>query len=427
MWSFFSEPRIRQLSVGWSAVIIIGIFVSDFIRVLPSIGVAGLFLTSLAYSISHKRIAQRARCPEVLSFTLIYIVHVVSAVTHSKLANEELQRDLLLQLPFLLLPVAFILLPSLLDKHKNGLWMLLIVCCLFAASRTTFTYLLNYQEINQHYTQSGVMPTVPDHIRFSLLVSIAILAGTILAFNKTLPIVLRRVIVFAVLILFVFQHLLAVRSGLVTMYVAGVLWLGWVGWQQRRWKAILVTVTLVSVLAIGCMLLFLTLRNKVVNTRYDVDQIELVDAANNYSITGRVYSYKIAWVLIQQYPWLGVSKVQMNEKISQQYEYLYPEINVRHYLMPHNQFIYNLLAYGAIGLLVFLISFYYPLYIALRNNNAIMVILYVIITLSFLVEYTLETHIGILTGIFFLLLAAVPASSGPPVRQQLRSASLRLA
>jgi len=382
--------------------------------------VAGLFLTSLVYSISHKRISQRAQCPELLSFTLVYLLHVVSAVTHSPLTDKDLQRDLLLQLPFLLLPIAFVLLPGLPKKHKDGLWLLLLVCCLAASGRTTLNYLLNHDEVNLLYVRSGVMPTVPDHIRFSLLVSIAVLAGILLAFDKNLSIVRRRAIVVGVLVLFVFQHLLAVRSGLVTMYTSGFLGLCWVGWQQRRWKVLFVTATLGSGLAVGCMLLFVTLRNRVVNTRSDVGQIELVDAANNYSITGRIYSYKIAWVLIQQHPLLGVSKVKMNEEITQQYRYSYPEITVSHYLMPHNQFIYNLLAYGAIGLLVFLISFYYPLYVALRTRNAMLMLLYLITTLSFMVEYTLETHIGILTGIFFLLLAAVPASSGLSTRQPAR-------
>ncbi|MGI4822032.1 MAG: O-antigen ligase family protein [Janthinobacterium lividum] len=254
------------------------------------------------------------------------------------------------------------------------------------------------------------MPTIPDHIRFSLLISMAVLIGAVLVFDKTLSIRLRKVIAAGVILLFIFQHLLAVRSGLATMYAGGVLWLAWLGWQQRRWQAVLATATLLAALAGGCLLLFPTLQNKITNTRDDTDRLSSVEAANNYSVTARVYSYKVAWVIIRKHPWLGVSKVKMDEVMAGQYGYMYPQIARRHYLMPHNQFIYNMVAYGLVGVAVFLLGFYYPLWRGLRRRNISLVLLYVVVTLSFLVEYTLETHIGILTGLFFLLLAIEPAA-----------------
>ncbi|QKG58495.1 O-antigen ligase family protein [Hymenobacter sp. BRD128] len=257
------------------------------------------------------------------------------------------------------------------------------------------------------------MPTIPDHIRFSLLISMAVLTGAVLVFDKTLAIRLRRATAAGVILLFIFQHLLAVRSGLATMYVGGVLWLGWLGWQQRRWRVVFTTTVLLAALAGGCLLLFPTLQNKITNTRDDTDRLSSVDAANNYSVTARVYSYKVAWVIIREHPLLGVSKVKMDEAMAEQYGYMYPQIARRHYLMPHNQFIYNMVAYGLVGLGVFLLGFYYPLWLALRRRNITLVLLYVVVTLSFLVEYTLETHIGILTGLFFLLLATEPAAPTP--------------
>jgi len=406
MWSFFSETRVRQLSVGWCALIIIGLFLSFAVRVLPSIGVAGLFLTSIGYSVSHRRIARRAQWPELLSFTLIYLLHIVTGLLNSDLARASLWQDLLLQLPLLLLPVAFLLLPPWRVHHRNIVWLVLIGSCLLSALGATVNYLLNQQEINTIYLQSKVMPTVPDHIRFSLLISMAVLVGAVLLTDKTLAVGLRRAIVIAVILLFVFQHLLAVRSGLATMYAGGVLWLAWRGWQQRRWQVVLTTTTLFGLLAGGCLMLFPTLQNKITNTRDDTDRLSSVDAANNYSVTARVYSYKVAWVVIREHPLLGVSKVKMNEALALQYRKMYPQISQDHYLMPHNQFIYNMVAYGLLGLCVFLVGFYYPLWQALRIGNISMVIIYSIVTISFLVEYTLETQIGILTGVFFLLVAS---------------------
>ncbi|WP_345229218.1 O-antigen ligase family protein [Hymenobacter ginsengisoli] len=412
--ALFSEARTRVLSVLWSSVIIIGIFSSDFVRVLPSIGVGGLFVWSLLYAIANKSRLYYLNNKYLLTIGFVYLLHLIWGVTNSSLNNSELWRDLLLQLPLLVLPIAFCLLPAMSKRDSNSLWLLLMICCLISAGRATITYLQHYEEINQLYIQSQVMPTVPDHIRFSLLVSIAVIAGAVVASDANAPVILRRAMLAGTIILFMFQHLLAVRSGLATMYAAGILWLVW---QRHRWKMMLSVATLGGILALISILLFPTLRNKVINTRSDVGRIEIVDAANNYSITARVYSYKIAWNLIRKHPIIGVSKVRMNEEIARQYKLQYPAIKVVHYLMPHNQFIYNLLAYGWIGLFIFLLSFYYPLLFAWRSQNVLMILLYVIVSISFLVEYTLETHVGILTGIFFLMIAAEPIGLRPSVQQ----------
>ena len=381
-----------------------------WVRVWPSIGMAGLFLTALGYAVSHRQIAQRQHWPATLSFVLVYVVHLVSGVLFNTLANKQLGQDLMLQLPFVLLPVAFLLLPNWLAAHKRWLWLLLIGCCLLAALGATVYFALHSQEITQLYYLSQVMPTEPDHIRLSLLVSMAVLAGAVLLANHELPRAWRWLVGLAIGLLFLFQHLLAVRSGLVTLYAAGVLWLGWLGWYHGRWKQALLAVVAVAMLGAGCFLLFPTLQHRLNNTQYDTGQLASASAAsaNNLSIAARVYSYKAAWVIIQEHPLLGVSKPRLSSAMADQYSYSYPEIEAAHYVMPHNQFIYNLTCYGWLGLLVFVASYYYPAWRGLRNGNVLLLLLYTIITLSFVVEYTLETNLGVIIGLLFFLLAAAP-------------------
>jgi O-antigen ligase len=428
MWSFFSEARVRQLSVFWSVFIIGGLFVADTIRSLPSIGIAGLFLTSVGYALHTRRIAQRARWPQVLCFWLIYLLHATTGLWHSSLANVALRQDLVLQLPFLLLPAAFLLLPDWLAAHKRTLWLVLIGSCLVAAAIATNNYLLHDKEINQIYLESRVMPTKPDHIRFSLLVTMAVLAGAVLFSSEQLSARLRSLLGVVIVALFLFQHLLAVRSGLVTLYLAGALWLVWQAWQLKQWKAALVSVVLVGALGGASMLFFPTLQNKIINTRIDTAKIDSVGAANNFSVTGRVYSYQAAWAIINEHPVWGVSKVKLANAMAEQYGYLFPEIEPAHYLLPHNQFLFNLAAYGIVGLLVFLVGFYYPLGESIRTGNILQMLMYLTISLSFLVEYTLESQIGVLTGLFFILLAGAPvAGTAPAARSRAHAPATRLA
>jgi O-antigen ligase len=409
MWNYFSEARVRQLSVFWSAVIIIGLFVATWVRVWPSIGIAGLFLTGITYSVAQRRIPQWSRWPELLSFLLVYVVHVATGILQTSIGDKLLQQDLVLQLPFVLLPLAFLLLPTWKTRHLQLLWLLLLGCCLLAAGGATINYLLHNKEIEALYLQSKVMPTEPDHIRFSLLISIAIIAGVTLIFSKQLPTYWERATVIGIIFLFLFQHLLAVRSGIVTMYAAGFVWLLWLGWYQGRWKTALTGAVLVAIVGAGCLFLFPTLQNKISNTRTDAAQMESVEAANNFSMTARVYSYQAAWIIIQKHPILGVSKVKLADAMAQEYSYRFPEIDADRYVLPHNQYIYNLTAYGIIGLLVFLLGYYYLLWVGLRQQNVLLLLVYLIISISFVVEYTLESNIGIIVGTFFILLAAASA------------------
>ncbi|MBJ6144042.1 O-antigen ligase family protein [Hymenobacter sp. BT559] len=316
----------------------------------------------------------------------------------------------MLQLPLLLLPLSFLLLPTWPERQRTVLWVVLIGCCLLSALGSTINYFIHYEQIDDAYMRSQVMPTVPDYIRFSLLISMSVLVGTMLLVQKALPLSWRWPVGGAVLLLFVFQHLLAVRSGLLTMYAGGVLLLGWLAWQPKHRKTLLLLVASLAVLAGISLQLFPTLQIRIINTRYDAGLMDLTDAANNYSITARFYSYKVAWVLVGEHPLAGVSKIKLDEAVASQYSYMYPQIEVAHYLLPHNQFLYNLAAYGLLGLLVFLIAFYYPLWIGVRTKNMVLILIYTIVSLSFLAEYTLETQIGLLTGIFFILLALIPTA-----------------
>lgn len=424
-WSFFSEARARQLSFLWSALIIIGLFTTTWVKVLPSIGVAGLVLTGGGYAVRRRGIAQRAHWPALLSFTLVYGLHVAWGVGQARAAPGALVTDLVLELPFLLLPGAFLLLPAWPRAHKAALWLLLLGCCLVSAAASTVNYLLHHQYIINLYAQSRVMPTWPDYIRLSLLVSIASVAGVVLLAGGALPPAARWATGVGVLLLFLFQHLLAVRSGLVTLYAAGLGWLGWLGFVRGQWRAALAGLALAAGLGVGSLLLFPTLQNRIADTRFDTEQVNSARAANNFSVTGRVYSYEVAWALIRQHPLLGVGKLGIETEMASQYSYRYPEITRGHYLLPHNQFLYNLLAYGAVGLLIFLIGYYYPLGIALRAGNVLTALLYLILTLSFMVEYTLETQIGVLIGLFFLLLAAAPEPAGHPAPTPRRAARVR--
>jgi O-antigen ligase len=403
--STFTIPRLHYAATLFCALIIVGLFVANFFRILPSIGIAGLSLTAILYAVVHGRTANWAQWPLFGALIVIYVIHVVSGLNVEPANRGEYGRDVVLQLPFLLLPLAFWLLPALPARKLQNLWLLFIGCVVVSALVSTGYYLLHTAEINEIYLHSKIMPTEPDHIRFSLMVTLAVAAGVVLIYGGNNSPRMRLLLIGAVLYLALFQHLLAVRSGLGTMYaVAGVFGL-WLVFRTRQYRKAAYLAAIMLLLPMLSYQVFPTFQNKFTNTKEDLGKVDDTKAANDYSLVARVYSYKAAWEIIRQNPMVGVSKADMQDEMAQQFRQHFPSIREGSYLLPHNQFIYDLVAFGFLGTLLFTLCFFYPAFWALPRFAPLLTVQYTIVTLSFLVEYTLETQIGLTFSLFFLLLA----------------------
>ena len=407
MHSTFTLARLHQAALFFCGCVIVGIFIANWFRVLPSIGMAGIALTGLVYSAVYRRVAHWSLWPVFGSLFLVFLVHLLQGFNTETASMGEYGRDVVLQLPFLALPLGFWLLPALPGRYLRWLWLLLIGMTVLAATGAIINYLLYAREINESYLHSKVMPTEPDHIRFSLIITLAIVAGALLLVHDAVRAVWRRWIVGAIVALALFLHLLAVRSGEMTFYALGGLAILWLVLRKRQWKQ-------ASALAAGLVLLplfsfmaFPTFRNKVYNTQEDVGKVKQTDASEgkNYSIAARVYSYKAALAVWSNNKLIGVGKPDLESEMAKRYAKLYPEMGAEFYIQPHNQYLYNLAAYGALGLLVFCIGLFYPAWWARYKHAPLLLAQYVSIALSFLVEYTLETQVGLAFVVFFLLLA----------------------
>lgn len=407
MLSIFTLNRLHQAALFFCGCIIVGLYIANWFRLLPSIGMAGLTATGLVYAFSHRRIANKALWPVFGSLTLIFGLHLAAGFCTDAANLDDYKKDVVMQLPLLLLPLGFWLLPAMPSKHLRCLWLLLTGTTLLAAIGATANYLLDFSRINEIYLHSKVMPTEPDHIRFSLLVTLAIAAGLLLLARKAVRQSWRPWLIGAVVGLIFFLHLLAVRSGEMTFYMLGCLAILWLVLRKRQWQRAAVLGGVLVLLPLFSYVAFPTFRNKVHNTQEDVSKVEQrnSDEGKNFSIAARVYSYRAAYEVWKDNKFTGVGKPDLENQMAKRYARLYPEMGSEFYILPHNQYLYNLAAYGALGLLVFCIGLFYPAWWARHKHAPLLLAQYVSIALSFLVEYTLETQIGLAFAVFFLLLA----------------------
>ena len=405
MLAVFSLARLHRSAFFFCTCIIISIFLVNWLRVALGIAMGGLAVTSVVFALVHKRIANRSLWPVFGSITMVFVLHLMAGIHTQAVNMDEYRFDLGMQLPFLMLPLSFWLLPPLPSRYLRRLWWIFIIMTVLAALGATINYALHAREINESYMHSKVMPTEPDHIRFSIMITMAIAAAVLLIAHQTV-VQRRRVWVKAAIVgLALFLHLLAVRSGEMTFYALGGLAVLWLAFSRKQWQKAALLATVLVMLPVVSYLVFPTFRNRVYNTQEDVSKVRESSEGKNFSISARVYSYQAALAVWRDNRLVGVGKPNLQSEMARRYARLYPQLTPDFYILPHNQYLFNLAAYGTIGLLVFCLSLFYPAWWARKKHAPLLLAQYISIALSFLVEYTLETQIGLAFAVFFLLLA----------------------
>ncbi|MFI5205486.1 MAG: O-antigen ligase family protein, partial [Candidatus Paceibacterales bacterium] len=125
---------------------------------------------------------------------------------------------------------------------------------------------------------------------------------------------------------------------------------------------------------------------------------------NDHSDAMRLLSMKIGLEIWKSNPILGVGSGDLENATNALYETKYTDISVANRRTPHNQFIWVLASTGIVGLVFFLLAFFYPFIVMRHYKYLPLVILYIIIFSSFFSEVTLEEQMGTAFYLIFLLL-----------------------
>ena len=267
-------------------------------------------------------------------------------------------------------------------------------------------YVLNQEIVNQLYLESKVMPTlVSHHPTFSMMIVMAIFLCYYLINSQTLT--QKKIQYYAVILvgifLFIFIHIYSVRSGLLALYIL-ILWelIQFIFIKKQVKKAIM---SLFILLSIGALTLALspTVRNKITNTSQDLAVVKAKGSANNQSLASRLISYKNAIQIANESSILfGCGLGDIEDANNRIFETYYPEVEKK--ILPHNQYLFYYAAIGLIGLIGFIVTFYFPLTVKFLRQNTILSTNYILISSYFLVEAPLENQLGVGFSLFFLLL-----------------------
>ncbi|MFZ2897723.1 MAG: O-antigen ligase family protein, partial [Saprospiraceae bacterium] len=252
-----------------------------------------------------------------LMIAIPFLLVLVSGLWSSDF-SYTLER-LRIKLPFLVLPWAFAGIPRFSRKEYRLILYFLIGMMALACLYVGFNYLLNFDQINQLIGMGKTIPTPSNHIRFSLVLCFAILSGIFLLREGA---VLRyswerRILLVVTVFLFLFIHMLSVRSGLLALYAALFVWLLRYVVLTRRWAVAAVAGGLLILLPAGAYQVFPSLRAKIAYSRWDILQHRQGTGAN-YSDSDRLTSLEVGWKVVKEAPVFGVGAGDLKREVTEE-------------------------------------------------------------------------------------------------------------
>ncbi len=305
--------------------------------------------------------------------------------------------------PILLLPLAFSFLPAFsirqLQIFTVSTALILLGCVGYSLSfimHDVAYYLEQYR-----IAQVLPVPAGGDYIRFSLTITMFFIWCAYIW-----PILskgLKWFIGIIMIILAVYLHILAARTGLVALYMFAAGWGFYMGAKRSKLLGVGIVVAILLTAVLGIMYIP-TLKARFGYLSYTYIIYTEGQRNGNYSDMGRVISYNIARQTIAEHPVKGVGAGDMLQSMQQVYTRYYPDVAAQQQLLPHNQFLVVWLGCGILALIIFVVWWLAPVWrIRLDREGFFMLIVWFVLTLPLLVEPMLEVQFGVFVYVFFLL------------------------
>lgn len=344
-----------------------------------------------------KFISNKAYLAVTFFFFLILLTGIYSA--DMKYLLERLR----IKLPFLILPLAFVSMPRLEEKEYLSIFYFFLFLLFGSAILVGFGYLQNYETITDGLGKGQPIPTPVNHIRYSLMMAFSIVGGIVLYFrNFYWKWAWEKWLILGIVgFLFFFIHVLSVRSGILVLYVSLLFLSLRFAFLQKRYLlggASVIVLLCIPVIAYNSIEGF---KQKVDYTIWDWQQY-YYNLPLRSSDASRLISFKVGLEICQKEKWLGVGAGDLRKEVHQIYDQKFPAITDKK--MPHNQFISVCAGMGIIGLAIFILAFFFPLFYKKIKPDALFITLHLIIFASFFTENTIENSVGVGFYVFFLLL-----------------------
>ena len=319
---------------------------------------------------------------------------------------EQWWNHTVIKIPFLVMPLAFMILAPLPKEVIRNLHLILLVVLSISALPPLLDILQNHEVILDRISRGQPIDTPIEHVKYSMFLAYGIMSALIWTIYYRSELSTSQVKCFWIggAFLFIMMHLLAVRTGLVILYASLIMLGVHVAWIRKIAFDKVATAMVVGLVSIFLLIQTPMIKSKLGYMFYDWEQYASNGGAN-YSDSERLFSLKTGWELFSENVLLGTGIGDLFDSCEEVYQQQSRSAIINY---PHSQYIYQLAGTGLIGFILFIGGYLYPL---IRRHNKfyfLLIALYLNYSLSFLVENSLERSMSVA---FFMIFAAVLLSS----------------
>ena len=276
--------------------------------------------------------------------------------------------------PYLMLPIGFFAyrnLPA--SSWIKLLWIFISMSALSALCVMT-DYAIHFRTYNELYKVGKSIPVPVIHVRYSFFMALAALVALSMwyeaGFNREKYDVqhvfggkrARTLMLVIAVFLVVVVHLLAVRTGLISLYGGlGVMFICIV-LKDRQWKLGLAGFAGLVMLLVLAWYAFPSVQNKIAYVLYDLRMMKEQGAIPEYSDNVRITSIRNGLALLHDHLITGTGIGDLKAETQQIYAERTPDFPVESRYPPISQYVFIFTAFGVVGGALFFFFLIYPLF-----------------------------------------------------------------
>jgi O-antigen ligase len=382
------------------AAMMAGLF---FSRALLSVTM-GLFIV---VSFLHGRISLQLRnfitSPLLWSISLLFLMPLISGIWSAD--KQEWLRVLRIKIPLLLLPLSFAAPFEFSRKQWLTLAKFFVFLVVVGTGWSMFQYAKDIQGVNESYLRAKSIPTLlgNDHIRFSWLVSVGVLLSGWLwwDYRKDNRILSTSMFV-AGLWLMIFLHLLAARTGLLSLYCMLLITGGWLVTRNTKPLRGVAMALLIVILPFVAYHTLPSFQNRVRYIIYDFSYLQSDHYLPGGNDAARVISLRAGWDLLGRHGSKGLGSGDIYNETKKWAREKYPSILSTDILYPSSEWLIYGLTCGWAGVAIFSLVMLVPFFVN-RKPYLVWLLLNTTAALSFVFDMGLEVQFGVFAYSFVVL------------------------
>jgi hypothetical protein len=359
--------------------------------------------------ILHRHVLSQLRdflaSPLLWSMSLLFLLPFISGLWSRDVSQWS--QILLIKLPLLLLPVCFAGKDFFAFKDWRKIAFSFLIIITGGVCWSLWQYFPNAVSIHAGYLKAHTIetPLENDHVRFSLLVAMALLTAVFLLIQKgkNEKKIILILLSFVILVFVFYLHILAVRTGIFCLYFGVFVILIWLIRKRRNKLKYALVLILMLLFPVISYFVFPTFKNRVTYFKYDWSLIQKNIFVPGSNDGNRFFSIKAGWRLLNEKPLTGVGFGDIRKETDQLYQSNYPEAKPIDKILPSSEWMMYGAGIGWPGFILFSFAMLIPFFLKRLRKNIFWILLNSFIAFSYLFDIGLEVQFGVFIHAFVLL------------------------